>query len=103
MAVTIDAAALATATGSDNATATRLLPVVMALVNRYAPAAPDAVANEAAIRAAAWLIEHPAASVRSESAGDISTSYAPTMTSALRASGAMSLLSGWRIRRAGAA
>ena len=46
MAVTITAAELAEAIGTDSATATRLLPKSpTALVTRYAPDAPDAIAE----------------------------------------------------------
>lgn len=82
--------------------ADRLGSTASALVERYAPSAPRSVRNEAVIRCAGWLAEQPAASVRSESVGDISTSYAPTHTGALRYSGAAALLSTWRVRRAGA-
>ena len=102
MAVTIDAVGLAEAIGVDLATAVRLLAVATALVNRYASAAPDAISNEATIRCAGWLAEQPSAAIRSETEGDVSTSYAPSMQSALRHSGAMSLLSTWKVRRAGA-
>ena len=102
MAVTITAAELVEAIGTDTAPATRLLAVATQLVTRYAPDAPDAIANEGVIRAAGWLAEQPAASITSETEGDIRTSYAPAMTSALRHSGAMALLSPWKIRRAGA-
>ena len=102
MAVTITATELAEAVGVDSTTATRLLAVAAALVNRYAPAAPTAIANEAVIRTAGWLAEQPSAvDHQSESEGDIRTSYAPTMQSALRHSGAMALLSPWKIRRGG--
>ena len=67
MAVTITAAELAEAVGVDSTTATRLLAVAAALVNRYAPDAPHAISNEAAIRTAGWLAEQPAAAIR---AGD---------------------------------
>ena len=102
MAVTLTAAELAEAVGVDATTATRLKAVAAALVERYAPDAPDAVANEAAIRTAGWLAEQPSAAIRSETEGDIQTSYSPTMLSALRHSGGMALLSPWKIRRAGA-
>lgn len=102
MAVTILADALASSLGLDLETATRLLPVATELVNRYANAAPDSIANEAVIRCAGWLAEQPHASIRSESQGDISTSYATSEVSALRHSGAMALLSPWKVRRAGA-
>ena len=102
MAVTITAAQLAEAIGTDSATATRLLPVGTELVNRYAPSTPDAIANESCVRVCGWLAEQPSAAITSEAEGDIRTSYAPTMQSALRHSGAMALLTHWRIRRAGA-
>ena len=102
MAVTITEEALAQAIRVDTATATRLLAVATALVERYAPDAPDAISNEAAIRSAGWLAEQPAAAIRSESEGDIRTSYATTAMSALRHSGGQALLSPWKIRRAGA-
>ena len=102
MALTLTAAELAEAIGVDSAAAARLLPVAKALVTRYAPDAPAAISNEAAIRCAGWLAEQPNAAITSETEGDIRTSYAPTMTSALRHSGGMALLSPWKVRRAGA-
>ena len=101
MAVTISVAALAEAVGIDSDMATRLLAVASELVNRHAPYAPVAIQNEAAIRTAGWLAEQPSAAITSETEGDIRTSYAPAMTSALRHSGGMALLSPWRVRRAG--
>ena len=71
-------------------------------VERYAPAAPSAIQNEATIRFAGWLKEAPASGARSESVGDISPTFSPAMTGGLRASGAMGLLAPWKIRRAGA-
>ena len=71
------------------------------LVNRFAPDAPDAISNEAVIRTAGWLAEQPSAAITSETEGDIRTSYAPSMLSALRHSGGMALLSPWKNRRAG--
>ena len=55
MAVTIAAAALATAIDDTATLAARLLPVCSAAVTQYAPAAPDEVADEAVIRMAAYL------------------------------------------------
>ena len=101
MAVTLNSAELAEAIGTDSKTATRLLAVSSALVERFAPRAPGSISNEAAIRTAGWLSEQPSAAIRSETEGDITTSYSPSMISALRNSGAMSLLSPWKIRRAG--
>ena len=102
MAVTLTADELAEAVGTDGTTATRLLAVATAIVARFSNDAPDAVANEAVIRCAGWLAGQPAVSIRAEVEGDVTTSYAPSMTSALRHSGAMALLSPWKVRRAGA-
>ena len=76
-------------------------PVAVSLVERYAPAAPDGVQNEATIRCAGWLADTPAASLQAEQYGDVSVTWAPGQLSALRHSGAMALLSPWKVRRAG--
>lgn len=103
VALTAATECLKTALGEDDdATAQRLGSVAAELVEREAPGAPQAIKNEATIRAAGWMHEQPAAAVRSETVGDISTSYAATHTSALRHSGATALLSPWKVRRAGA-
>ena len=102
MAVTIDAATLAEIIGADVPTATRLLAVTTELVDRYAASAPDAIHNEAIIRCSGWLLSTPSTGARTESVGDISTSFSPMMTGALRASGAMALLTNWKVRRGGA-
>ena len=86
----------------DDARVQALGATAAALVERYAPSAPQAIKNEAVIRCAGWLHGQPAAAVRTEAQGEISTSYAPTMQSALRHSGAMALLTAWKVRRAGA-
>ena len=86
---------------SDNR-ANALGEVASALVERYADNAPQPIKNEAVIRCAGWLYESPSGGQRSESEGDINTSYSPAMTGALRHSGAMSLLSPFKVRRAGA-
>ena len=59
MAITLTAAQLAEAIGSDTETATRLLSVCTELVNNFAAGAPDSVANEAVIRVSGWLKEQP--------------------------------------------
>ena len=66
MAVTLTAAELSEATGVDSATATRLLAVASALVQRFADGAPAEISNEAAIRTAGWLAEQPSAAIRSK-------------------------------------
>ena len=102
MAVTLDVNTLARVVGIDVDVATRLLAVSTELVNRYAPAAPDSVGNEAVIRTAGYLSEQPAAPIRSEKTGNIESSFAVTHLSAVRHSGAMALLSPYKIRRGGA-
>ena len=87
---------------TNDATLDRLGSTAAALVERHAATAPQPIKNEAIIRCAGWLAQQPAASVGSESVGDIRTSFAPSMTGALRHSGAMALLSPWKIRRGGA-
>ena len=106
MAVTLSATDLLERAGvADPAEQTRLgtsAETAIALVDRWAPDAPDAVCNEAAIRVTGWLVEQPRAAIRSETTGDVRTDYAASMQSALRHSGAMALLSAWKQRRAGA-
>ena len=79
----------------------RLGAAASALVEEHAAMAPQAIRNEAVVRCAGWLLEAPSSGIRSSSEGDIRTSASPTMTGALRTSGAMSLLRPWARRRAG--
>ena len=103
MAVTLTATDLAVALAVNQVLADRLHPVAVALVERYAPAAPVAVQNEAALRCAGWLAESPAGPIRSEATGDIRTTFDGARSlGALRHSGAMGLLTAWKVRRAGA-
>ncbi len=103
MAVTLTDAEIAAALAVNDALAARLRPVAVALVERFAPDAPDTVQNEAAIRCAGWLAESPAGAIRSETTGDVRTVFdVARASSALRHSGAMGLLSPWKVRRAGA-
>jgi len=81
--------------------AERLLAAVRPLVEDYAPEAPEALANEAAIRCAGWLWRQPAPSYRSETIGEYHYETAPSYLSALRHSGGMALLSPYKRRRAG--
>ena len=79
------------------------------LVQRYAPSAPEEVRREAARRCADWLYHkntvYAERSSRSGSVGSVGesrTAYAPYQFAALRHSGAMAILSPWKVRRAGA-
>ena len=103
VALTAATECLATAFGEDDAaTVQRLGTVAAELVQRFAPDAPQPVKNEATIRCAGWLREAPASGARREDIGDVSTAWSPNATGGLRASGAMSMLSGWKQRRGGA-
>lgn len=97
----ITPADLALEIGVDETRAEHLFGAANALVEKYSSGAPDAIKREAVIRCSGWLAHQPAASIRSEETGDISTSYATASMSALRHSGAMALLSPWKVRRAG--
>lgn len=100
MAVTITAADLATAIDDTETLATRLLPVCSAAVNQYA-SAPDEVADEAVIRMAAFLASAATGAEREVRLTEhLSVAYrAPG--SALRQSGASSLLAPYRRRTVG--
>ena len=102
----VAAAELATAIGCDVATATRLLSVVEPLIDRYLAGAeaPEAIKNEAIIRAAGWLHESKPSNVRVKKIGEVSVERVPSMAAAnpLRASGAMAILTAFKFRRAGA-
>ena len=102
MAVTILAADVAAAAQLDEPTGTRLLAVATALVERFAPDAPEAIQNEAAIRVCGWLAHTAPGSIAQVTTGPRTTEYAVGQKGALRHSGAMSLLSPWKVRRAGA-
>lgn len=79
---------------------TALLATAAALVNRYAPAAPEAIANEAATRTAGYLHEHTVSAMSELSDGGRSVRFSTAALSALRASGAMAILSPFKRRRA---
>ena len=102
MAVSISLPDLATAAGISAAEATRLLPVATEIVQRYAPLAPSVIQTEAAVRVCGWLAQTPKSTLRRLTTGSVTISHAATGTrSALRSSGAMSLLSPYKKRRAG--
>ena len=97
-AVTLLAAAL-----PDGAPAARLGPVAAALVEEYASGAPPEIKSESVVRCCGWLHESkPGLADSKMSAGpiDIVRTFSPGL-SALRHSGAMALLSPWKVRRAG--
>ena len=94
MAVTLTAAELAVAlrvgtSDEETAQVDRLLATASTMVTKHAPDAPDAIHNEAAIRAAGYLFDMPQAA-RGAGFADV-----------MRNSGAASLLLAWRVHRAG--
>ena len=74
-----------------------------AMVEAYAPSAPQALRDIAVERAAGYMHEQPSASRRSGSVGDIATAYAPSLAGAMLYSGAKSLLYPHRKKTAGTA
>ena len=84
-----------------NAAAARLLAVASQVVAQYAGAAPDAIANEAATRVAAYLLADDAgARVLRQLKTESVEIEIRAPGSAVRLSGAGALLSPWRVRRA---
>ena len=85
-----------------DATYIRLGSAASALVERDAPLAPQAIKNEAVIRAAGFLAQSsPAHAMVGEESGNWKYDATRAGIGALRHSGAMALLSPWKIRRAG--
>ena len=72
-----------------------------ALVEKYAPGAPQPVKDEAVIRFAAYLIYTPDP-VKREKQGEREMEHEQNHAAMFRRSGAAALLSPWKIRRAGA-
>ena len=95
---------LARAIGASTADAERVLGVASALTEKFAPTAPQSVRNEACIRTAGYLVGSDYGGVMSEGAADQKIDYSSSPiggSNAFRRSGAMGLLSAWRVRRTG--
>ncbi len=73
-----------------------------ALVESYAPSAPQALRDEATIRFAGYLAQSNFGDIAKESIGPRDIEYTVNHANAFRNSGAAALLSRWRVRRAGA-
>ena len=87
----------------DESTLDRLGQTAAALIEAYAPGAPQPVKNEAVIRVAGWLQDSPSANLRGETTGPFSADYAASQRGAMLHSGAKSLLYPWRTKTAGIA
>ena len=102
MAVTLDVATLqAEFPLMTTARATSLLAAASATAIRYSPAAPDELHDEAVRLMVGNVYQSPAPALRREQSGDLSADFAPSLVGAFRWSGAQSLLSPWKIHRAG--
>ena len=100
--ITLTAADLAAETASTVARAERVLPVVVAQIERYAQGAPVAVKNEAAIRFGGYLLQSDYGAIRTETLGPKSAEYQMNHAAMFRNSGAAALLTNWKVRRGGA-
>ncbi len=76
-------------TGPEAVVLARIDATARVLVTDYAPNAPDAIHTEAYVRLAAWLYDSDPSGAN------------PGGRAAMRASGAASILGGFRVRRAG--
>ena len=94
---------LMSAVGLTEAEAERLAPVVSIMVCRYAPSAPLALRQEAAIRIAGWLADSPMSSLRSTAIGPVKYDFAASQRGALMHSGAKQILHPYRTKTAGLA
>ena len=99
--VTLTAQQLSDETAADVDRATRVLPVVVEMVTRYAPHAPTAVANEAALRFGGYLLGSDFGVIRREELGPMNVEYVTNHAAMFRNSGAASLLTRYKRRRAG--
>ena len=104
-AITLTVAQVKFATGIGTLTdtdATRLGSMVAALVEKYAPDAPDGVKLEAAMRCVGWWTQSAAFPVSSRSFGNAgSVDYALTRLNPLLHSGAAMILTPWRTHSMG--
>ena len=76
-------------TGAQAVVLERIAATAAAMVQKYAPDAPDAIHNEALVRLAGWLYD-------ADPSGQN-----PGGPAAMRASGAASILSPYKVRRGG--
>ena len=102
MAVTLTAETLAVEIGATEERATCLLAVATEVVTRYAPNAPEALANEAVVRFAGYLAQADFGTIRTESVGPMSVEYVVNHATMFRNCGAEALLTRFKRRRAGA-
>ena len=86
----------------DDERASEVGELASALVERYAPSAPSATKDEACIRFAGYLSQSASfGAIRKGGVGPLSVEYVTNHASMFRNCGASSLLTHWKIRRAG--
>ena len=102
MAITILADTIASELDIDLTRATRLLSVASEMVNDYCPEAPEPIANESVLMVCGWIWGNGSSrgSIRSEGARTAQNHLQLRAEKRLKHSGAESLLSGWKVRRA---
>ena len=96
------AQALGTFLGVEESRANQLIQVAQELTEQYSPDAPTAIKSEAILRISGYLNDRePGHSRHRTRIGDYETETVYTGGGVLLASGAASLLSPWKVRRAG--
>ena len=88
--------------GASDTVIRRLGATAAAMVERYAPGAPQAVKNEAVIRFAAYLAQTPKGGITKIGTRGLDIEFSTNHAAMFRNSGAAALLSPWKVRRAGA-
>lgn len=79
-----------------------LMAAASATVEEYAPGAPQAIRNEAMVRYCGYLRQSDYGGIRREEIGPKNTEYVVNHAAMFRNSGAMALLTPWKVRRGGA-
>ena len=87
---------------SDDTRAVEIGELAAALVEQYAPSAPAAAKDEAVIRFVGYMAQSSNyGAIRKGGVGPLSIEYVTNHAAAFRNCGASSLLTHWKIRRAG--
>ena len=85
-------------TGLDSTGQARLLAVATAMVQNYAPAAPEAVSNEAVVRLCGWLLQAPSDGKITDSDDTYTVRWSRHSQRGFLLSGAQDLLRPWRVQ-----
>ena len=86
----------------NDAATNHLGEVAAAMVEEYAPGAPQPIKDEATIRFAGYLAQSDFGAIMKEDVGPLSVEHVVNHSGAFRNSGAAMLMSRWKIRRGGA-